>query len=875
MVQQKSTGCPWQGPLPPPRVLPPRTLGDELTKATRVAKRFPRQTTTAPGLFPAIAGDATQEMGTPGTTAETLPFSKSESTTALTEATSTEFWKLNQLPIQKDVGLGKIPIGQGRWFRPTPGLVALFSRTGTRIKPRHNNTQHKSPPAAQSYAEVVRIGGGGPSASMANKEFVERGSSEASRGGGHGQQAGRGGGSQRYNPGFQPGFNLGHDGGGNNHGGRGRSRPSGYRGRGGYNSNNRGGYGRGYGSSNQGGYGRGYGNNDDDYYDGGYYNNQGKGYGRVGHGRGGGRDQDHAGRGGRGHNQTGRDGSGGRGQGFNLEVAANVNQQVQVATDVKMKEADDTTPELAMGAAAGTSISCVGKDDGTTVGKDKQQAEILAQGVVKVGGKKPYCYRCLTKGHINTECTTQIHCDICVTDTHVTKACPQAKAIKSTAELCGHAVDGLDFYYIPYAGKQKTQSESKAAVVKVLEGSMTVANVAVELERLLPGSSKWIVQEKEKNTFTTTFPSHAELTRMVLWGRVDTKCVKARMEIQEQVEKNIYKYEIPKCWVQFRGLSEELLDEFPIIWAVGTILGVPKMVDMKFTKQHGIARMRVAVLNPDLIPDLVEVLIGEYIYELQFRVEKEDLANNPIPINMDIEPDVDGNDDNFDQKEGEEKQENLGDMDATKNESKSGEHGGNNTSSQKTGKQTPVVVLSPSADGTNKWTATPVPSLDVKKVATGSLMEQENTIANISVMPLHTSKRNATAGDQDSIERAAKLKAQKNLEDPKPSGTNSAISFNSFLDATVVNNIGSVGVSLGVDVDRVNSSVCLLKSIEENRLSENLDLGYLNDASKLDGCDIEKNDDEELDIPALNTLCAELMEGLSEGDGDLSLPATP
>ncbi|CAN6183761.1 unnamed protein product, partial [Urochloa humidicola] len=159
-----------------------------------------------------------------------------------------------------------------------------------------------------------------------------------------------GGGGQRYNPGFQPGFNLGHDGGGNNHGGRGRSRPSGYRGRGGYNSNNRGGYGRGYG------------NNDDDYYGGGYYDNQGKGYGRVGHGRGGGRGQDHAGRGGRGHNQTGRDGSGGRGQGFNLEVAANVNQQVQVATDVKMKEADDTTPELAMGAAAGTSISCVGKD---------------------------------------------------------------------------------------------------------------------------------------------------------------------------------------------------------------------------------------------------------------------------------------------------------------------------------------------------------------------------------------------------------------------------------------------------------------------------------------------------------------------------------
>ena len=33
--------------------------------------------------------------------------------------------------------------------------------------------------------------------------------------------------------------------------------------------------------------------------------------------------------------------------------------------------------------------------------------------------------------------------------------------------------------------------------------------------------------------------------------------------------------------------------------------------------------MKVAVLNPDLIPDLVDVVIRDYVYELQFRMEED------------------------------------------------------------------------------------------------------------------------------------------------------------------------------------------------------------------------------------------------------------
>jgi hypothetical protein len=64
-------------------------------------------------------------------------------------------------------------------------------------------------------------------------------------------------------------------------------------------------------------------------------------------------------------------------------------------------------------------------------------------------------------------------------------------------------------------------------------------------------------------------------------------------------------------------------------------------VDTKFTKKYGIARMKVAVLNPDLIQDLVDVVIGDFVYELQFRVQKDMLDGVPQVIDMDSTMDKD------------------------------------------------------------------------------------------------------------------------------------------------------------------------------------------------------------------------------------------
>ena len=66
--------------------------------------------------------------------------------------------------------------------------------------------------------------------------------------------------------------------------------------------------------------------------------------------------------------------------------------------------------------------------------------------------------------------------------------------------------------------------------------------------------------------------------------------------------------------------------------------------------------MKVAVLDPNLIPDFVDVVIGDYVYELQFAVEDDTLNGEPQLIDMDSTKEGDPKEEN--PKEGDPKEEN-------------------------------------------------------------------------------------------------------------------------------------------------------------------------------------------------------------------------
>jgi hypothetical protein len=187
MVQRKFSGVPWQGPLPKPRVSPPRTLGDALAKAThrnspstwgsslsvsrtpvgyspvtqaedlKNSKKFenpcfedvdlnfpPLTVSKAPAsTTDGARGVATESDLTPQQNSARLikPGPGLDPTSSQLHATSLAFVVCDANNAAKEESKSVpdwILLGSGRLFRPTKGLCTLFSRTSarTRRKPK-------------------------------------------------------------------------------------------------------------------------------------------------------------------------------------------------------------------------------------------------------------------------------------------------------------------------------------------------------------------------------------------------------------------------------------------------------------------------------------------------------------------------------------------------------------------------------------------------------------------------------------------------------------------------------------------------------------------------------------------------------------------
>jgi hypothetical protein len=117
-------------------------------------------------------------------------------------------------------------------------------------------------------------------------------------------------------------------------------------------------------------------------------------------------------------------------------------------------------------------------------------------------------------------------------------------------------------------------------------------------------------------------------------GVVQSKVHNAKLRIEERMVDNEVRYVLPKVWVQFTRLSLHLRD-YLIILVVGAILGISKDVDMVFTRKFDICRLQVLVMSPNLIPHAVNVVIGDKLYELKFRVEQNLIGSSPQPMEMD------------------------------------------------------------------------------------------------------------------------------------------------------------------------------------------------------------------------------------------------
>jgi hypothetical protein len=604
---------PWQGPLPPPRVSPPRTLGDALAAASVQVR--PSQRTITRMKAPGSCSPASQKQKAPvPMITQSDPKLKSPAITGIPNSYSNSVSKGRHANHMGRPGYElntKIP------YKPTQGLVSLFARTG---KPRLSKNT-KPPQPRRTYAEVLRSGmenGRAPARHTNGGSLRGGAASGGAKGYGQAGALARGGGP---NLGFNPGY-----GGRGFQGNRGGGRPYERRG-------------RGYGGHNQ-------------------FHREGNGAHAVG--SFGQQDKRQGAIDGRadqmpkntqqwrpsGGSQTVPQGPPNAGKGTVNAVDAAEGNQAKDTSEAINKLPAQVAALLQQAIAA--MIGQQQKEEGSKQLETHQgeveksaapeESESSAQGAARMNsnnGKLPHCFRCYAKGHEKQDCKTVLYCVNCESTEHVKGRCPLYKiASKVHAIPCGYAVPGLGFYHIPNKASVKAGLDVKAAVIRVSDGVLTTTQVIAELEGLIPGKWKWEVEEVGNNAFKTTFPSKGELQRMIGWGAVQSKFNNAKMVIQERGSKDRAKFTMPKIWLQFTGLPEELRD-FLVIWAVGSILGITKDVGMPFTRAHEIARLQVAVLDPDLIPETADVVIGEDVYELQFKVEPEEINANPMPMDMD------------------------------------------------------------------------------------------------------------------------------------------------------------------------------------------------------------------------------------------------
>ncbi|PWZ57571.1 hypothetical protein Zm00014a_012430 [Zea mays] len=432
---------------------------------------------------------------------------------------------------------------------------------------------------------------------------------------------------------------------------------------------------------------------------------------------------------------------------------------------------------------------------------------------------------------------------------------------KTFAIPCGYAVEGLGFYFIPQPIPVNQRQGGCNGTVSIVEGSMNEEQILNELKRLVAADWDWCVKCVGNNVFSTCFPSRGELHRMIEWGTVHTK-FGAQMLVKEEGFGEEIKYEMPKAWVQFTGLPKELR-EYSVIWAVGSMLGISKEVDMLFTRKFDRARLKVAVLDPNLIPLVVDVVIGDYLYELKFRVESAADGDQPLPMDMDH---IGDNDD--DEFQDQNKDHNIG------------ERGNKGASLKGTSKDSAGAVNKVSDSMLNSNTtsgksmcAGPT-QLDLGQSQGTSLSVNAVSIEKLGSIPealtgkvqaLRRSSRRSDSVSEDSLVRAIRLKAGYNLDDQPTKGNN--VSFISLPDNYILDSFKNIGILAGSNPSSVASSIGQLKKLEINRVQDQLVGKNKADLPDFMGKGIVE--DEEFGHFILNHLCGDIMHEETDGTDGL------
>ena len=177
-----------------------------------------------------------------------------------------------------------------------------------------------------------------------------------------------------------------------------------------------------------------------------------------------------------------------------------------------------------------------------------------------------------------------------------------------------------------------------------------------------------------------------------------------------------------------------------------------------------------------------------------------------------------------------------------------------------------MIVLTQSgmiANGTGQWKANLMTTQNDSGLLNKMIVQNGGIVS-----PMRSSKRNATTVDQDSLEKATKLKAHKNLDSSPGKGKGTQPnSFHTLNDSILLATTNSLGVVLGDNEQAVSHSLKSLRDLEFHRMNEN-DMLVEGNKILLDDVSTVCSTEDNIDLEALNLICSEISKGLGDGGCD-------
>jgi hypothetical protein len=515
----------------------------------------------------------------------------------------------------------------------------------------------------------------------------------------------------------------------------------------------------------------------------------------------------------------------------------------------------------------------------------KQGKAKVEEGNMSESKEKPFCFRCYKPGHL-------------------TGKCPILKQPRLLAHPCGYEVSGLGFYHIPHAPFASGKSDNRTALVTVQGGTLSIPQFMAELSRLIPERWHWNVTQQDTNTFKVPFPSRRDLQRSVAFGKAEG--VSLLFDEWRHEEEGL---PLQRVWIRIFRLPQSLRD-FSLLWALGSMLGATESVDMISSLRNDFGRVEVAVLNVDLLPNSIDtVVIGDRLFSLPIQIEghEEEAANDTY---MDLIDHWNG-----ERSSGEKKEDSTRGHNSIKPTAKEQHPEGSNQQNNpsKHGKQTDdtsvvetdceddddtsaiMNSMYPSSfsypnrpagnfylnlsqhsnDRSNRFLhineldpigqKVDVPSQEsqVAEHHKGTVRENE-VLECLTPSPLKRSKRREMDADENSLDRATRLKAKNNLDDP---GTTKSKSFLCFSDSRITSTMGKLGVLLDSVLDH---QVQNIKNLELDRLNQASKNKQLLTPSDGDRTEDDLSDDESdfgLNQYAIKHLVGDIAEDIRGSDG--------